>query len=106
MAEVMQRVWLGEYPTAVACGLWVHPMFIHVAVKDLAPLTTTREADAVAEAVERRQMHHHDDVMPFTLHPALKGEHSVLILGVYHAEPLPAQGGILPAQPQQLARKA
>jgi hypothetical protein len=101
----MQRIRLGKHSTAVACDVWIDPIFIHIAVKDFAPLPIAWETDAVAEAIECRQVHHDDHIVSFALHPAVPGEHAILIVAVQHAETLPAQGGIPPAQPHQFARE-
>ena len=59
----------------------------------------------IVEAIEIPEMHHHDHVVAFALHPAVEGQHAVLIVDVDHAEPLSAQARILPAKPDQLARE-
>ena len=51
VAEIVQRMRLGNHATAVAGDVWIHPILVHVAVKDFAPLPAAWEADAIAEAM-------------------------------------------------------
>ncbi len=89
MAEVMQRVRDDDSP-AIADHAGIDPVLVHVAVEDLAPLPAAGEADAIAEPVEGRQMHDHNHVVAFSLHPAMKRQHSVLIVRVHGAKSLAA----------------
>ena len=52
VTEIVQRLRLGNNSTPVARDMGIHPVFIHIAVKDLAPLPAAWETDAVAETIE------------------------------------------------------
>ena len=90
MAEVIQRVRVGDDSPAITDHDGIDPVLVHVAVEDLVPLPASGEADAIAEPVEGRQMHDHDHVVAFSLHPAMKRQHSVLIVRVHGAKSLAA----------------
>jgi hypothetical protein len=47
VTEVVRCVRLGEDATAVPNRLRIHPVLVHVAVEDLAPLASARGADRV-----------------------------------------------------------
>ena len=85
MIEIMQRLRVGDDQPAVADHAGIDPVLVHVAVEDLAPHPTAGEADPIIEPIEGRQMHDHDYVVAFPLHPAMKRQHSVLIVRVHGA---------------------
>ena len=79
----------------VARDVRVHPVFVHVAIEHLAPLAAGWKTDPVIKAVKRCQMHNDDHVVAFPFHPAMKGQHTVLVVNVDHTETLSAQARIL-----------
>ena len=99
----MERLRSGEDSAAVAGDVGVHPVLVDVAVEDFAPGAVAREADAVVEAIEWREMRDHDHVVARPFDPAMEGEHSVLIVSVDYSESLAAQARMFPAEVEQLA---
>lgn len=49
-----------------------------------------RKTDAVAAAVEMRQVHDHDRVVTLAVDPALKGQHAVVVVDMRHPETVAA----------------
>ena len=82
------------------------PGLINIAVKDLAPGAAAGNADPVIETVKSGEMHDHQHVLSFAFDPAMKGQDTILIVDVDHAETLSAQTRVAPTQREQLAREA
>ena len=105
VAEVVQRLGLRVDPSAVADGVGVDPVLVDIAVENLAPITAAGKADSIIEAIEIPEVRDHDHVVAFSLHPAVKCEHAVLIVDMHHAEALATQARIAPAKFDQFPRE-
>ena len=89
--EAMQRLGVCENFATVACGDWVHPVLVDVAIKNFSPAARPRETDSVVEAMRRSEVNHDDHIMPLALNPAMKRKHSVFIVSMNNSKTLPSK---------------
>ena len=85
-AAAEHRERLSEHAAAIPRHMRIYPILVDITVEDPTPFSPAGEADPVAEAVERREVHDHHHVMALALHPAMKGQHAVAVVDVHDAE--------------------
>src|ERR1700719_3922156 len=91
--------------SAVPDDLWIHPVVVHVAVKDLEPGSTGWEADLVLVFRRVREAGHDDDIAAHAGNPSLKRQDTVLVVHVDQGIAFGAKRGIAPAHADEFARE-
>ena len=78
---------------AVALDGGVHPSLVDIAVEDLAPVASTREADGITVLRLIRKARDHDDIRSDSRDPALKRKHTMLVVCVEEREAFSHEAG-------------
>src|SRR5579864_8903207 len=93
-------------PAAVARYDRIYPIVIDITVEYFPPIAAERESDAIVVPGVFRKRRDHDNVVPRSLQPTVKCDHSVLVVNMKWIDIIASQRGVIPAKPDQVLRKA
>lgn len=83
MVESVQRLRISHDAPAIPHYRGIDPVLVNVAVKDLAPSSTSSKTDAIADARKICEMRYHHHVMAFAFFPAVKHQDAILIVRMH-----------------------